>query len=305
MAIQPDFAAATSFIWSNARLIDRYRLAHQFREGEAQSVLATLRAYQNADGGFGNALEPDIRAPISQPQPCELALHVLDELDAMDDPMVSGICAYLQSITTPDGGVPFVLPMDDEFPRAPWWNTEPDPPAAVNPTAAIAGLLHKHHVAHPWLAPATEFCWRAIEQDRAWEGHDFLVLFTFLQFVPERGRAEKAFERLGRQLLDGGVVSLDPNVEGYVFLPLQFAPTPDSPQRRLFDDDTIERHLDALVGRQQADGGWPIGFEPPSPAALLEWRGSVTVSALQTLRAYGRLASAHPGSASRLSATPG
>jgi hypothetical protein len=305
MAIQLDFAAATNFIWSNARLIDRYRFAHQFQEGDALPVLETLRAYQNGDGGFGNALEPDIRAPLSQPQPCELALHVLDELEAMNNPMVSRVCAYLQSITTRDGGVPFVLPMDDEFPRAPWWNTEPNPPAAVNPTAAIAGLLHKHAIAHPWLAPATEFCWREIEQERTWDGHDFLVLFTFLQFVPDRDRAQKAFQRLARQLLDGGVVSLDPAAEGYVFLPLQFAPTPDSPQRGLFDDETIERHLDALVGRQQPDGGWLIGFEPPSPAALLEWRGSVTVSALQTLLAYGRLPSVRPGSASRLSATPG
>src|SRR5215831_3129804 len=305
MAIQPDLAAATTFIWSNARLIDRYRFAQQFLAGDALRVLETLRAYQNADGGFGNALEPDIRAPISQPQPCELALHVLDEVDAMSDLMVSRVCGYLQSITTRDGGVPFVLPMDDEFPCAPWWNTAPDPPAAVNPTAAIAGLLHKHHVAHPWLAPATEFCWREVEQDRSWDGHDYLVLFTFLQFVPDHDRAERAFERLARQLVDGGVVSLDPDAEGYVFLPLQFASSPDSPQRRLFDDDAIERHLDALVGRQQPDGGWPIGFEPPSPAAVLEWRGSVTVSALQTLRAYGRLASVHPGSPSRLSATPG
>jgi hypothetical protein len=298
MSIQPDIARASTFMWSNARLIDRYRFAYHFGAGEAQPVLDTLRAYQNADGGFGNALEPDIRAPISQPQPVEVAFHVLDELDMMDDPMVARACEYLKRITTRDGGVPFVLPMPDEFPRAPWWNTEPDPPAAVNPPAAIAGLLHKHHIAHPWLATATEFCWREIERERAWDGHDYLVLFTFLQFVAERDRAARAYGRLARQLLDGGVVTFDPAAQGYVFLPLQFAPTPDSPQRRLFDDDTIERHLDALVGRQQPDGGWAIGFEPPSPAALLEWRGSVTISTLLTLRAYGRLPSVRPGSAS-------
>jgi hypothetical protein len=72
-------------------------------------------------------------------------------------------------------------------------------------------------------------------------------------------------------------------------MPLDFAPSPSSPARRLFDDETIERHLDGLVARQQPDGGWPIGWEPPSALAELEWRGHVTVHALDVLRAYGRL----------------
>src|SRR6266542_958037 len=289
MAIQPDVSRATNFVWSNARLMDRYRFAHQFLGGDAQPVIDTLRAYQNPDGGFGNALEPDLRATISQPQPTELAMHILDEVGAMDDPMVQRACEYLVSISTREGGVPFVLPMAEDFPRAPWWNVEPDPPASINPTAAAAGLLHKHRVAHPWLAPATEYCWRSIEHDAERGGYDFLAIFTFLEFVPDHARAEKAFERIARQLFDSGVAALDPDAAGHAFLPLQFAPTPDSPQRRLFDDDTIERHLDALVGRQEAEGGWPLTWEPPSPAAVLEWRGWVTVGALHTLCAYHRL----------------
>jgi hypothetical protein len=44
-------------------------------------VLAALAAYQNPDGGLGNALEPDLRGPASQPEPVEVAFRVLDELD--------------------------------------------------------------------------------------------------------------------------------------------------------------------------------------------------------------------------------
>src|SRR6266540_3077715 len=70
--------AAERFTWLNARLIDRLRFAHLFRGGAAAPVVAALRPYQNADGGFGNALEPDFRGPVSQPATVEAALRVLD-----------------------------------------------------------------------------------------------------------------------------------------------------------------------------------------------------------------------------------
>jgi hypothetical protein len=41
--------------------------------------------------------------------------------------------------------------------------------------------------------------------------------------------------------------------------------------------------------RQAPDGGWPIGWDPPSEASALEWRGMVTLQALRTLVSYGRL----------------
>jgi hypothetical protein len=71
--------------------------------------------------------------------------------------------------------------------------------------------------------------------------------------------------------------------------PLHFAPTPDSPWRTLFADEEITGHLDRLERDQQPDGGWPITWEPPGAAGTWEWRGIVTLQALQVLRAYERL----------------
>jgi hypothetical protein len=100
--------AAATFIWSKARLLDRLRFAHRFQHADRGPVVATLAAYQNADGGFGNGREPDLRGPVSQPQPVEFAFHILDEVDALDDPMVARALDYLLTIRTPEGGVPFV-----------------------------------------------------------------------------------------------------------------------------------------------------------------------------------------------------
>ena len=72
------FQQAEEFIWCNARLLERRLFDFYFKSGSAQAVLAALCAYQNEDGGFGNALEPDIRCPESQPVPTQHALEILD-----------------------------------------------------------------------------------------------------------------------------------------------------------------------------------------------------------------------------------
>lgn len=280
--------SAQTFIVNNARLLERQRLAYLLGTGSRQQVLSSLLGYQNPDGGFGNALEPDKRTSSSQPIDQELALRFLDEIDGEPE-VARRICNFLQTITTDEGGVPFVLPPVRDAPRADWWNTDSDaPPATINPTASIAGLLYKQDVAHPWLERATAFCWRQIEEGEL-AGHDFFCVLHFLEHVPDRRRAERAFERVSRQILDSGLVAFDPAASGYVFMPLDFAPEPSSLGRRLFDDATIEKHLDALVGKQQPDGGWPITWPPISPGCELEYRGIVTVNAIKTLKAYGRV----------------
>lgn len=281
--------AAQTFIFNNARLLERRLFAHLFGEGNKQQVLAALRAYQNEDGGFGNALEPDKRASTSQPIDQEVALRVLDDV-GFDADIAVQVCDFLETITTAEDGVPFVLPTVRDAPRAPWWNTDTDdPPASINPTASIAGLLHKHGVAHPWLERATAFCWQQIEQQDITSDNDFLCVLLFLEHVGDRERAERAFQRVSAQLLASSHVTFDPQADGYVHMPLDYAPSPQSIARHLFDDATITTHLDALAHKQQEDGGWPITWSAVSPACELEGRGVVTLNTLTTLKAYGYL----------------
>ena len=277
---------AQDFIWRNARLIERYLFTCLFANGSKEPVLAALRAYQNEDGGFGNALEPDKRCPSSQPQDIEIALHILDAINALDDPMVVRACDYLVTITTPEGGVPYALPSVNAYPHADWWTVEDNPPASLNPTAAIAGLLLKHGIQHPWIETASKFCWREIAATDTTEFHTLMPVITFLEHTPDRVRAEHELQRITARLTQPGVIELDPHAEGYVQKPLDWAPTPQSFCHRLFDDETINGHLAALANRQQSDGGWPISWEAISPAVEIEWRGRITIEVLRTLDAY-------------------
>ncbi|WP_205326401.1 hypothetical protein [Glycomyces sp. YM15] len=286
---QDAFAAAERYLHLNARLIDRARFDYRFHGGPAGPVLHAVRAYQNPDGGFGNAIEPDLRGAGSQPQGVEVAFWALDEVGAFEDAIVLAACAWLEEHSTEDGGVPWVLPTVVEDERGPWWQPQGEqPPAALNPTAPIAGLLHAHNVKHPWLKPATEFCWRALAELDEIGAYDAMCVVRFLDRVPDRERARAEFDRLGPSLRAS--TALDPNEPGHTHSPLDLAPTPNSLARGLFSDEEIGRHLDHLIDTQGADGGWAPNFMMWTPVVAHEWGGYLTRATLATLQEYGRLA---------------
>ncbi|MGW0809801.1 hypothetical protein [Nonomuraea sp. NPDC002799] len=267
----------------HGRLIDRLRFEALFRGGSRDRVLDALRCYQNpSDGGFGNALEPDLRGAGSQPEPVEVAFWILDEIDAFDSPIVPVACDYLAGISTPDGGVPFVSPSVRDTPSAPWWRTDDDdPPGHLIPTASLAGLLHKHGSTHPWLAAATDFCWSRIASARELGAYEARAVVTFLELAPDRERAEAEFARLREAIL--ATVTFDPHADGAVHFPLDFAPWPL--RLPLFTQDVLDVHLDALAAKDDAAPNWPVW----TPVVAWEWGGYLAVQRLKTLRAYGRL----------------
>jgi hypothetical protein len=82
----------------------------------------------------------------------------------------------------------------------------------------------------------------------------------------------------------------DPDDPAYGVTPLHVADRPDGPWAGLFDRSVLDAHLDRLDRDQQADGGWPITWDAPGPASIMEWRGVETLRAVEVLAAYGRLA---------------
>ena len=76
----PDLTAATAFMATHARLLDRRRFELLCGRGEPTEVLAALDGYRNSDGGYGWGLEPDLRSPESQPAGALHALEVFAEV---------------------------------------------------------------------------------------------------------------------------------------------------------------------------------------------------------------------------------
>lgn len=281
-----DFDAAAHFLAANGRVLDRRRFERLFGGGDARPVRDAVAAYRNADGGFGHALEPDGRTPGSQPAAVQMALRVMHEADAWDDELATGACDWLESTAPADGGATFVATSVEGWPHAPWWEPVVGLPPSLTTTGPIAGTLHARGVQHRWLSRATELLWSQIEGLRASNPYDLRGVLAFLQDVGDRSRAQAALDRVAPLLAD--LVTLDPDAPGEVHSPLDYAPLPDSVARPLFDDAVIAAHLDHLAQGQLQDGGWTVNWPAWSPVAEQEWRGVVTVDALQVLRTNGR-----------------
>jgi len=282
-----DLDAAAQFVAGHARLLERRRFAVLRGDGDTADVLTALNAYRNPDGGLGH-LEPDLRTPASQPSCVLYALEILQELGTTDEALTIPALDWLQTVTNADGGVPFVLGTAAGWPRAPWWG-EPadDAPSSLLMTAGLAATTRRLAPEHPWLAPAERFVWDRM--DEASEPYTLRYVADFLDAAPDRERAEDALDELAGKVPADGVLRVAAGVEGEVLRPLDVAPRPGHAARRLFADNVIERELDDLVAGQQDDGGWTFSWSAWNPAAAWEWRGVVTVQALRTLAAYGRL----------------
>ena len=283
---------ARSFLSVNARLLERRRFEYLFEGGSAEAVLLSLRAYQNKDGGFGHALEPDLRGPESEPVPAWTALGILDEIDALRDSSARSILRYLKTAEVRGGGLPFVLPAAKLSAHAPWWETGPGPVrGSLNPTAGIASYLYKNHVRSSWLDRASSWCWNQIDQLQDANPYELRVVLAFLDWSPDRPRAEAALARLRPLIRKPDVVELDASKGGDAFHPLDLAPTPGRLSRSLFSRKEIADNLTRILMDQREDGGWGVGFPIWTPITRFEWEGWQTLEMLKVLRANRLLGS--------------
>ena len=292
-------ARAERFIWLTARVLEQRRFAHHFLNGSAEAVETALAAYLNDDGGYGHALEPDLRGPVSQPLHTAHALSVLDSIGRCGGPRAERICRYLTDASTKEGALPALHPSQRGYPAAPFIPVVDDPPPELLATGPVVGLLHRNQVWHAWLFRATDFCWSAVDALEQSHPYEIEAAVAFLDGVPDRARARTAADRLGRLVREQRLAVLDPErraeypvAPGYApgehHFPYDYARTPESLARSWFTEEELERSLDHLAAEQQEDGGWPLNWRQWAPGTALEGRPIVTLRALRTLRSYGR-----------------
>lgn len=287
-----DLEAARDFVATHARILDRRRLGLLLGDEDPTAVLAALDGYRNPDGGYGWGLEPDLRARESQPGPALHAFEVFAEVGPVTTPRAEELCDWLGSISLPDGGIPFSLPIANAAGSAPWWVGAGDRASSLQITAIVAANAHRvgrHDPSvanHAWLASATEYCAEAI---RNLEGSPQAYELAFAaQFLDVAGDvvadAPELLRIVGRHLPGDGVVRVQGGTENEALRALDFAPLPDGPMRELFEPEVIASELRRLEQEQLADGGWPYEPHTFSPASALEWRGYVSVRALWILQ---------------------
>jgi hypothetical protein len=290
--MQIDLPGAAGFMAGHARLLDRRRFALLTGDGDTGALLAALDAYGNRDGGYGWGLEPDLRSQESQPGAALHAFEVFEDIAPATDPRAVALCDWLATVTLADGGLPFALPVTDPAGCAPFWANADPTVSSLQITAIVTAIAHRvaaHDAAvasHPWLARATRYCLRAIDEIDA-APHALALAFALQMLDAAHATHPEAaalLRRLGEHVPAGGLMHVAGGAEDEYLRPLDFAPTPGRPVRALFSSDEVAAALRRLAEEQQQDGGWRVDFASYSPAAALEWRGHITVHAVSILR---------------------
>jgi hypothetical protein len=293
-----DLSAATDFMATHARVLDRRRFELLNGQTDPSGALAALDGYRNPDGGYGWGLEADLRSPESQPGAALHAFEVFEDIAPATAPQAVALCDWLHSVTLPDGGLPMALPLSLTAGSGPWWQAADPSVSSLQITAVTAAAAQRVAArdpavgSHPWLERATRYCLNAIEAiDQAPFAYVLAFSVWFLDAVHEsRPEAADLLHRLGTYIPADGQIRVQGGTADEMLRPLDVAPYPDRPARAFFTDEVIAADLDRLAGLQQDDGGWIVDYLKISPAGSLDWRGHATVRAIDILRRNAKTA---------------
>lgn len=302
------FERAKLFLFETARPLEKHLFLHLFAGLPADQAMVELARFANPDGGFGHALEPDMRAAESSALATSVALQWmrLCKLDA-DHELVQHALRYLldtfETMDATSGGwriIPDSARTGDAD-KAPWWSAPPDDTntrAIFNPSAELLGYLIQ------WGADSFAGTTQAVTSSvidhlnthtDPLESHELLCLMRLAQ-TPGL-HEELAAVVVPRLLHDAPLVAtIDPEQwGGYGLMPLWLAPTPEHPAARALGMNLLSQNLDYEIDRQHAHGQWDPTWDwgPDNRAAWEmakpDWQGVLTLQTLLTLRAYDRI----------------
>lgn len=302
------FDLARQYLKTQSRSLDRALFEYRFEDAAVSRVTEALASFQNPDGGFGLALEPDVRTPSSSALATGIGLSILKEVrQPAHDPMVVNAVEYLRRTFDQERQVWRAVPEDvNDHPHAPWWHDEDGSLARtfddflVMPRAQLVALLHHYRELVPadWLDNLTEATVADIEtaEDGVFAGGGdalgYALTLAETDAVPQP-HTDRILPRLRAQTEP--VVCTEPTEwDTYCATPLKVAPSPESPVTDLLWED-LQTNLDYVIERQTDQGAWEPtwtwgGAYPEAwEKARREWRGHVTLETLTSLEAYERI----------------
>ncbi len=296
------FAAARAFVESQARPLEAARFHALFDDGPDSAVLAALTAYQNDDGGFGRALEPDLRAEESSALCTSIAFQILRSVGApADHPLVAGGIEFLLRSLDEERMQWRIIPRSaTESPHARWWNHTSDEGLyrsfSPNPTVEILGYFYDYRelVAGDLVARVRDRIFGHLDEAAALEMHE---LRCYLRLLRTQRLASESRDRLLEKLvpLIEKTVTADPaQLTEYGLHPLDVVDEPASPFLS-GREAAVGANLDYLITSQGADGSWSPGwswgelYPEEWKRARREWSGILTFDSLTMLNPFGRI----------------
>ncbi|AMC93829.1 hypothetical protein AOC36_07475 [Erysipelothrix larvae] len=295
------------FVYRNARPLDIARWRYHFEYGALSHVLKGLSHYQNDDGGFGHALEPDSRNPNSTPIQTWLAAEILREINFDDGshPIIQGILMYLDSGQDFDGYYwANTVQTNNDYPHAVWWhNHHGSNNDTANPTAALVGFILKYANPHSSLYQkakeiAIEVVQSLFQNNEETEMHVLLCYIRLYESLIESKTVGLVDMEAFKTILLSSVqksITHDTTQWGvaYITKPSQFIRCPHSifyPQNK----DIIDFECKFILNTQQDDGSWNIPWQwdaYPEQWAISKnwWAVNMCIENISLLRNFDKL----------------
>lgn len=302
------FFEVRAWMYRNARPLELHIWQRLFEGGSVEAVLQTLAYYQNEDGGFGHALEPDSWNPHSTPYTTLNALDILRTVGFEDvtHPVFRGIFRYLDSGADREAyGWRFSVPSNDGYARAPWWTYDEarNPVESIGLTAALSAfVLRAMPDASPAYASALMLGSGLARRLETGEDLGEMGLGGLVELIPvlQQKGADLDYSRLNRLLHERvfQAIERDPDKwAAYGVRPSRFIHGPDSPFYAE-NADIVQRELDYLLDTRPEGEVWGINWQwfglmdvYGREFAISEqwWKGQKAIENLLFLRNFGRV----------------
>ncbi len=294
------FEDACRFIKKNARNLDVSLFKFHFENGTQKDVLNELSKFQNKDGGFGHAIEPDFRLTASSPMATSVGLQYYHEVGgSLESDIIRSAMQYLVSTyNTQLGFWPATFENVNEAPHAPWWHfrgmIRPEGVEWANPSAELAGYLNKYST----LIPSTIL--ESVNQQVNQYLSEHKIIGSWLYNIMCWERAYEFFpepiKSKAKEIILGSfhsMLPLSPERLGEIKI-YWLAPHPESLLTQVAPA-VVNEYLKHEITLQAEDGGWwPTWtwgqYEEAWPIAEKEWAGKKTLECIRALREFGFIA---------------
>jgi hypothetical protein len=297
------FSELNSYMNTEARPLERSIFNYYFNESDGTDILDSLESFQNADGGFGQGIEPDFKLIKSSPMATSIGLRYLSRIDNSDraQNMIAKAIRYLESTFDSNRNGWYSVPSDvNNYPHAPWWKFRSDIHMTVidyswgNPTAELIGYLYKYkkYLKNLDIYSLIDYAITSLNERTEFKSEHEIYCYIHMY-----NNIDKEFSTQIEDALKLAVSQLI-NINqsqwiNYVPTPLKFI-TMDSINFFGIEDKFIDFNLDYLIEKLQKNGKilpnwqWDKYLEEWE-VSKIEWMGILTLEALLSLLKFNRI----------------
>jgi hypothetical protein len=295
------FDRAINFIRGNARPLEKRYLEYRFFNEDEKNILDELEKFQNNDGGFGNAIEPDLRMPYSSPMSTSVGVRYLKEFDKTSraQKMIKAAIRYFEGSFNEGRKGWYALDRKvNDYPHAPWWHFDEETGMTAidknwgNPSAEIIAYLFKYiqYVDKLNVKKLVDIAMKNIVNKEEFNSEN--EIFCYLKLAEVLNDKNKRLKSKLADAIEKVIVYDSSRWNEYVPQPVDFVESPEK-QRFSIPNKKINNNLDFIIelleNRERIELPWGRNYySKEMEPAYKEWQGILTLKALSILKNYGR-----------------